>query len=462
MNLLDAEQKAAQLVDQNLPSRIAGEWTSEDLRLYLVRCQVDTPSRLVQATWKHVAERREHIDRVVDFGAGDGRFAQAGSYDTYVGYEIDSRRTGSRALPENAVLEHRCAFSAPAEQADLCIGNPPFVRNQDLPVGWRAEVSDQLRKRTGIAISGLANAWQYFFLLSLASAKDDGLVALVIPYEWVSRPSAKALRDYITARGWEVDVYRLVDAAFSSVLTTASITIVDKAGTSGAWRYFEETEDGRYQLLSSASGASEGFIDYAPRLTQTAKLRAVRGLSPGTQGPLIFTEAERARLGFKIGSDVVPCVTSLRPLPASVAELDEDAFARYFRRDGRKCWLPRVDAPTPRLLTYFASVPEAAYQTATCLERDDWWRFNMPDVPNLLVATSFKGEVPKAAINTVGARAVGGVAGVYSLSPAQARRFLDQLTKLDIRDRIVAHANGLRKIEINQLNTLLGDVFGGG
>src|SRR5205809_6391461 len=101
-----------------------------------------------------------------------------------------------------------------------------------------------VRERTGVSVSGLANAWQYFAFLSLASTTKDGLVGLVLPFEWVSRPSALALRAYLRAHNWDVLVYRLRDATFHRVLTTSSITLIDKRDASGSWHYFEEDVSG--------------------------------------------------------------------------------------------------------------------------------------------------------------------------------------------------------------------------
>ena len=109
---------------------------------------------------------------------------------------------------------------------------------------------------------------------------------------------------------------------------------------------------------------------------------------------------------------------------------------------------------------YLDSVPANAVATSTCLERDVWWRFSLPPVPVALVATCFKGRVPKAVRNTVGAIAVGGVAGIHDVDSEWARAFLLHFASLGLDERIVAHANGLRKVEINQLNTLLAEFDG--
>jgi hypothetical protein len=447
----------------NLRELTRGWGARKKVSLYLDRCQVDTPRDLVDATWRHVLKLRPKLKTVVDFGAGDGRFSRGGRYVRYIGYEIDRARCRGISLPPKAVILNRCAFSDNIREADLCIGNPPFVRNQDLPFGWRQRVSEILERRTGVALSGLANAWQYFFLLSLISAKQDGLVALVIPYEWVSRPAARLLRDYINKQRWSVSVYRLVDNTFDSVLTTSSITIVDKSKRDGTWRYFEETSEGAYVSLSSPSGAAKGVIPYIMRSdVDKDGPRAVRGLSPGTQKVLVLTEGERVRSGLRIRRDVVPCVTTLRILPEKIKKLDSDTFRTFYRLADQKCWLIRTDrTPGRALRAYLDGVSPADYQTSTCLERDDWWKFNMPPIPELLMSMSFKGRFPKGVKNVISARAVGGVCGIYNVNRLQGAKLLNGFGGVDISRRIVAHSNGLRKIEINQINSLLAKEFTG-
>ncbi len=429
----------------------------EAVTLYLDRCQVDTPADVVAAVWRHIAERRKHVLKVVDFGAGDGRFAAIGKYETYVGYEIDFDRTKRSRLPGNASLVNQCAFADIIDDADVCIGNPPYVRNQDLPEGWRQRAAAVIRERTGVAISGLANAWQYFALLSLASAKHDGLVALVIPFEWVSRPSARALRDYVKKNRWNVATYRLRDETFQGVLTTSSITIIDKRNASGKWEYFEENHDGTYRSLASPSGANAGVIIYAKRkATKDSDVFVRRGLSPGTQQVLTLTEGERARLGLQIGSDVVACITSLRSVPIEALTLTETLFRKAFRDEGMKCWLIRTDiSPSSRLSEYLKRVPEAQHATATCLQRDEWWKFTMPQPPSTIVASGFRAFSPKGVVNAIGAVAVGAVFGVYGLSNARSVEFAKHLRSLDLSRRVVSHSNGLRKLEPAQLHTVV-------
>lgn len=421
--------------------------------LYLDRCQVDTPQPLVKKVWDVIDKSRSHIGKVVDFGAGDARFARYGIYDSYVGYEIDPSRCSLKDLPGHAEIVNACAFSEEIHDADLCIGNPPYVRNQDLPEGWRQQAAATVERRTGVKISGLANAWQYFFLLSLASTRDDGLVALVVPYEWVSRPSSATLREYIRAQGWGVSVYRMHDKTFDGVLTTSSITVVDKAVDKVPWRYFRENDDGSFSPMKSASGGRLRLLPY--ERNDGAKIAAKRGLSPGTQEYLTLTEGERARCGLKRNVDVVPCITSLRMIEDDTGALTEATFLAEFVASGRKCWLVRTNrTPGARLQRYLDSVPEEGRQSSTCTGRPIWWKFSMPSVPALLMATGFRGR-PKVMINEIGAVAVGGVCGIHGASVKQAKKIADALRSEDYDGRVVSHSNGLLKLEINQINALL-------
>src|SRR5207253_3148202 len=93
------------------------------------------------------------------------------------------------------------------------------------------------------------------------------------------------------------------------------------------------------------------------------------------------------------------------------------------------------------------------YQTTTCLSRTRWWEFSMPDIPDLLIATGFRGERPKLVENSIRAYAVGSVSGIYgALDP---RRIVRAIRAMDFSTAVVAHSNGLKKLEINQLNSVL-------
>jgi len=135
-------------------------------------------------------------------------------------------------------------------------------------------------------------------------------------------------------------------------------------------------------------------------------------------------------------------------------------FAQYFREAGQKCWLIRTDnEPHATLAAYLDSTQLADRDTATCRERPLWWRLWMPPKPDMLMSQSFRGRFPKIVDNQLGAIAVGGVCGLYNLSPAHKAHLAEEALIADLSQRVVAHSNGLHKIEINQMNTLLKELF---
>jgi hypothetical protein len=138
--------------------------------------------------------------------------------------------------------------------------------------------------------------------------------------------------------------------------------------------------------------------------------------------------------------------------------LDSESFRREFVDKGRKCWLVRTDRkPSPRLQDYLDSVPEEGRQSSTCVKRDVWWAFSMPQAPSLLIAAGFR-DKPKVVVNAIKAIAVGGVCGIHGATMTQAKTIVKGLRSQDYGGLVVPHSNGLRKLEVNQINALLGSL----
>ena len=173
--------------------------------LFLSRCQVDTPEKIISFFWEIVSSHRSELKNIVDLGAGNGRFAIHSKlkYQSYTGYEIDGRRIGEIPLPENAVIKKRCGFEIDSGDYDLCLGNPPYVRHHDIETDWQEKVSEQLERRLEIRLKRTANLFALFLAQALNITKQDGLVAQIIPYEWVARPSTEPIRELIKKKQME-------------------------------------------------------------------------------------------------------------------------------------------------------------------------------------------------------------------------------------------------------------------
>lgn len=414
--------------------------------------QVETPHDIVRLMWEITYEYRTRISRVLDLGAGDGRFAAYGRFGSYDGVEIDISRTAAAALPKNARFHTGCAFRYPESGYSLCIGNPPYVRHHDLDEGWRNRVAERLGEQIGFTINRKCNLYAYFMMLGLLKTAPDGLLVLLVPFEWTSRPSTAPLRQYMLKQRWHVDVYRFTEDIFDSVLTTASISIIDKRNRDGKWHYHSIDSNGFRHAKLHVTGFNRPVLPYENRGT----IWALRGMSPGTQKVFTLTEGERIHAGLT-RDDVLPCVTTLRDLPRSVTRLTAEVFRERFVDGGAKCWLVRShEEPSARLKAYLDNVPESLRDTWTCGCREEWYKFDLHPCPSLLVATGFTSYGPKVLVNTCGAYAVGAVCGIhakYRRIPWERLRVF--LTKINFEKRVVAHSGSLKKIEIRQLNTVL-------
>jgi len=385
-------------------------------------------------------------------GAGDCRFATGGNFNEYLGVEIDRARVASATPPTNGRVIQGCVFrDATGEDYAACIGNPPYVRHHDIRGPWKERTVAYLEQQLGIHLNRHSNLYLYFFCLGLIRSRANGLVALIIPYEWVSRPAFKPVRDYIRQQGWGVAVYRFQAHIFDGVMTTASITMIDKSRTRGRWKYYDITKKGRIKRRKEVAG-SKAALEYEKR----GRVWAMRGLSPGSQKVFTLTESQRRQFGLH-RTDVVPCVTTLRHAPKSLRVLTKAAFKKHFIDAGERCWLVRssLDTRSERLNAYLESVPPQERATVTCTSREVWFQFKMPAAPSLLFSSGFIKFGPKILINAVGARCVGSVTGIHSDAQIAVRMLQAYLLKINFEQRVVGHARLLRKVEIKQLNGVL-------
>jgi len=418
----------------------------------LSRSQVTTPSEIVQLFWRVTHSYRSKFTKVLDLGSGDGRFAVGGNYDSYEGVEIDTSRCPLPNLPKTAEIFYKCAFDHNKDGYAACIGNPPYVSHHDIEEKWRNSIAQRVAKTIDVKINRKCNLYIYFIFLALLKTRPDGLVSVVVPYEWVSRPSATSLRSFINQNGWHVDTYRFAEPIFKGVLTTASISVIDKRNSDSQWCYHKINKQGNVSHDVNVTGSNREILPYENR----GKMWAMRGMSPGTQKVFTLSEGERVHAGLRY-DDVLPCVTSMREVPSNLMRLTKSAFRKRFIETGAKCWLIKSyeDQISPQLQAYLDSVPENLRDSWTCKSRDCWYKYRLFDVPKMLVSTGFTSFGPKVLINTVNAHAIGSVCGIYTDKKVKLSNLRLYLTGIDFEKRVVAHSNNLKKIEIRQLNAVL-------
>jgi len=423
----------------------------------LDNCQVETPPEIISFVWKILKKYRKNSGNVIDFGAGDGRFSIDGSYNKYTGIEIDEDKKTINHFSKKAELKYGCMLDV-HDLYDLSIGNPPYYRHHDINRAWRKKAIEVISNETLTPINELCNLFVYFIWMSILRTKEDGIISLIIPYEWVSRPSVKHLRDYVKKNKWAVDVYRFedVDNIFPDVLTTASLTIINKSVSDGRWNYYNVDKD---LNITSRKGQTDTGKEVLPYIVG-GEIKAQRGFSPGSQKIFVLTEGIRVRHG--IGKkDVIPCVTSFRNIPVDVSILNEKNFKKFFIDNKAKCWLLDTEKKvSDTVKAYLDSIPEDGKNTWTCQNRDIWYKYKIPKIPKILFSSGFVRIRPKMMKNSVGAVAVGSVFGIISEKRIpRSNMLLEYLKSYDFEGRVVHHAGSLRKIEVNQMNWVINQYY---
>ena len=421
----------------------------------LEQCQVTTPHKLVKFVWKLVSERRPSIGTVIDLGAGDGVFALGGKFRRYTGYEIDSDKYGSNDLPSKARIVHKDILLSEGK-FDIAIGNPPFIRHQDVSDIWKTDAKRIIQGETGIEINGRSNLYQYFMWIALIRTNKDGIVSLVVPFEWTFRPSSLELRKFIEENNWHIEVYKLPqEVFFDDIAAVPSITIIDKMRKWKGINVVELNEHLRAHKESEGKSTISNQFEFSRR---NPKIYAQRGFSSGSQEHFTLTDKTRRQNGISL-RDVVPCITTLKPLEFEAEKLNKSIFHNLFVEKGYKCWLLKTDKRvlSKEVKRFLNTVPAGIRENWTCRNRSPWYSYKTPRQPEILYSSSFrKGRGPKMVINEIGARNVSAVQGVYLRGTKLSKEdVLLRLKRVDFSVGTFPTINNLRKIEVNQMNNIL-------
>jgi hypothetical protein len=181
----------------------------------------------------------------------------------------------------------------------------------------------------------------------------------------------------------------------------------------------------------------------------------MRGLSPGAKTIFTLTEAERMKANLT-KQDVRPCIISLRDLPSEFKVLNLKNFQKYFISKNKRCWLIRSDKTlTLRLMMYLQTIPLEERSSWTCRNQQPWYKYRPHPAPSLLMSSAFKKYEPLILYNKIKAVAVGSTIGIHTRSVLDMIALQDKLRRFDFSSRLIPREEGLKKIAINQVNSIL-------
>ncbi len=441
-----------------------------------------TPGEIVAAMvlW---AESSGQPARVIDPGAGSGRFAVAAGRvfprARIVAIEVDPLAAmlarahlaaAGLAQRSRVIVSDYRAFRADGIAGQtLYLGNPPYVRHHQIDTGWKHWLSATAAAR-GLPASQLAGMHVHFFLATAAHAAPGDYGAFVTSAEWLDVNYGALLRGLVLdgLGGEEIHLLDPTAMPFSDAATTAAITCfrigakprtvkmrrvkrVVELGSLGAGRPLRRERLAAAPRWTQLTGPSRkqragcvqlGEICSVHRGTATGA-NATWIVRPGWDGlpeRMLFASVTRARELFE-AMTVLAESQRLRlviDIPAELDELEraERLQVQRFLREARR-----------------AGVAEGYIAR----HRRAWWSVDLrPAAP--ILATYMARRPPAVVRNAVAARHVNIAHGLYPREPlsepvleALAAHLRESITL----DRGRTYAGGLTKFEPGEMERLL-------
>ncbi len=441
-----------------------------------------TPAAIVDAMVAWAAERPAPA-RVVDPGAGSGRFAVAAGRRfpraRIVAVERDPlaamtcrAHLAAAGLAERATVlvgDYRTADLGGEEGRTLYLGNPPYVRHHQIPAGGKEWLTLTARAH-GFEASQLAGLHVHFFLATAARARPGDGGALVTSSEWLDTNYGGLVRELLLGPlgGESIHVLEPTAVPFEDAAVTAAITCFSATGRRPAAIRMRRVESvaeldalaGGRAVAADVLGESRRWtpLTRAPRAVPADYVelgeicRVHRGAVTGRNATWVVRPGE-ADLPEEV---LFPCITRAREIFDAGARL---AHSDHLRRV--------VDLPLD--LDVFASADRArverflrrarsagAHDGYIARARRAWWSVGLrPAAP--ILATYMARRPPAFTRNTAGARHINIAHGLYPREPLAedvlARLVAGLRATVSVADGRT-YAGGLTKFEPREMERL--------
>lgn len=361
--------------------------------------QIFTPPAIVDCMCKLV---RRH-GRVLEPACGDGAFLR--HFPGALGIEIDPRHA-----PAGAEVMNFFEFPDAAEFATI-IGNPPYVRYQDISPGTRRLAGDSVLDRR-------ANLYLFFIEKCLRLLEPGGELIFITPRDLLKATSAVPLNRLLFAQGTITDFVDLGD-----------LRLFDGATPNCAiWRFErgDLTRRTRYAALGVADGAAA---------LEQLRWEDRRFMESG--GHLLFTRLDYTLRLSDVAFVKVGAVSGADELYADAAAGTRDFVCSTTAADGatrRMIWCEPGQPPPPALLPHKERLLARRIRP---YNENNWWQWGRG---------YFVSELPRVYVNGKTRRAQpffvhpctnydGSVLAIFPNDPTvDVRALADALNRVDWED----------------------------
>ena len=444
---------------------------------------VYTPAAIVEAMvrWSVGQDRDPH--RIVDPGAGSGRFlfAAGKAFPNAALVAVEPDPLAGLLLCANASVlgmdgrvtllsaDYRSITLPEIPGPTLFIGNPPYVRHHGISKHWKDWFAQGAR-RLGLKASKLAGLHVHFLLKTRELAANGDYGAFITAAEWLDVNYGDLVRKLLLRElgGTSVHVIKAGTMPFAGTASTAAITCFRRGETGNGMRF---------RAVASADGLDDlrGGVRMPPtRLATTSRWSTLLGPSNGRpEGHVELGELCRVHRGQVTGcnrawivgaypgelpdSVLKPAVTRARELfEASPVLADASALRRVV---SLPLDLDELDAGTQIQVEQFLdwAKRQGADQSYVARHRRTWWSISFrPPAP--ILCTYMARRRPAFVRNLCGARHLNIAHGIYPRE-TMAASLLDSLSAwLQGNVSLSAgrvYAGGLTKFEPREVERIL-------
>lgn len=316
---------------------------------------------------------------------------------------------------------------------DAIIGNPPFIRYQD----WTGAQRDRARfaaLQQGVALTGLSSSWAAFVAHSAGFLKPGGRLGLVLPAELLSVNYAAPIRRFLLENFARVELVVFDEQVFpdaeadtvlvkadgwkqapagSAILRqTRNVSTLAALETGTTWSPIDTTDRWTALALSPVATAAmtrlSSHVAFVPLETYgDTSLGAVTGgnryfaLSPARVRELGIPQRDLLRISPP-GSSHLRGLALTRTVMSRLEQEDQPIWLLYPSKKPAAATLRYIDE----------GHRTGADQAYKCRVRKPWWRVPVLKAPDLFL-TYMNADTARLTTNTVGARHLNSVHGVY-------------------------------------------------
>jgi adenine-specific DNA-methyltransferase len=391
-------------------------------------------------------------------------------------------RWGSRGMK---VLQADYLHLETLASRNLILANPPYLRQQDIPVDYKIELQNRASAAIGERVSGLSSQYVYFLILSHRWLLPDAICAWLIPAEFMRTQYGEVIRKYFTKHVQLLRVHQLDEEQtyFENAIVLPAIVFfrnriprsndsveLSRGGSlvSPAWTESVPLRRLREDHVWTIPSQNLEHVGEGPTLGDY--FRVQRGIATGANGFFIMTREEaRARGLPKLA--LRPVLPKIKSIEGYVVEADEDG---YPSGDVQHCVIDttlderEILGKFPRLHEYLQKgVNEGVLERTLVASRKPWYKQESREQPLFVCSYMGRGNKDHAPIRFLlnKSRAIGtntylhmypspALKSVILRTPSRAFELLALLNDIaasSLQNYTRLHAGGLQKIEPREL-----------